>query len=674
VVEATEAGTTLGTVGYMSPEQVRGHSMDHRTDIFSFGCVLYEMLSGKRAFTGDTAADTITAVLSRDPAPLTGSGIGVSPTLQGIVRRCLEKRAEDRFGSARDVAFALEAITGEAEPPPTGLPRESWLARHRLAVAGAGTAVVMVAALAIWRPWRAVSKPAGSVAERIPSVLALPCKVYGAPEVAFLTDAVPGTISTLLAQVEGLDTKVPPTSFEVEKVKGDLTTLAELYEVSSFIVTSINTSAGGFALNVQLVDAATRKVWWGKQYEGPRDAYNELARQAAEGIRQAVKPAAPSVPTSGVSSEAELALREGAYFSNRYNNLHHPPDFDAAIAAFKRALQSDPSLAVAGAQIARLYWFKFESEGDASGALKETEAWSRQALAVNRQCGEAWAGLSALEWSATRPDVGRQLEYALKAASLSPRDALSHFMVSASVQSPGALSLQLAASLWAAAVDPFYLPGSGNVTFDLTALGRPREALPFADRAMRVEPEAFISVDIGGYMLLKLGRFEEARKTLARWEPQFLENPSSDLSQLWGQIRFQLAVAERDTATIEKLERYIVPPLLDGSADSMTLGNGPIFVCPGLGLLGRTDESIRILLRSVEAGIPPPYDFLLSEPGFQPLRSDPRFTNVLTASRDGAARIAKILEGARARGELPAYLNQPLDELVKLLNEKGAKS
>ena len=164
---------------------------------------------------------------------------------------------------------------------------------------------------------------------------------------AFLTDAVPGTISTLLSQVEGLDTKVPPTSFEVEKVKGDLTKLAELYQVSSFIVTSITPSPGRFALNVQLVDAATRKVRWGKQYEGPREAYNDLARQAAEGIRLAVRPAASPVPTSVVSSEAELALREGDYFWNRYSNLHHPSDFATSLAAYERALKGDPSFAVA---------------------------------------------------------------------------------------------------------------------------------------------------------------------------------------------------------------------------------------------------------------------------------------------------------------------------------------
>jgi dienelactone hydrolase len=117
--EATEAGTRLGTMGYMSPEQVRGLAVDHRTDIFAFGCVLYEMLSGLRAFKGATAADTISAILKEDPPPLGDLRQSVSPALQQIVDRCLEKRSEDRFSSAHDLALALGAVAtgpGQARP------------------------------------------------------------------------------------------------------------------------------------------------------------------------------------------------------------------------------------------------------------------------------------------------------------------------------------------------------------------------------------------------------------------------------------------------------------------------------------------------------------------------------------------------------------------------------
>jgi|CZLA01.1.fsa_nt_gi Tol biopolymer transport system component len=108
----TAAGLVLGTASYMAPEQVRGEAADPRTDIFAFGAVLYEMLSGVRAFRRDTAAETMTAVLKDDPPELSDPGRLVSPALERIVRRCLEKNPEQRFQSARDLSFALSALSG----------------------------------------------------------------------------------------------------------------------------------------------------------------------------------------------------------------------------------------------------------------------------------------------------------------------------------------------------------------------------------------------------------------------------------------------------------------------------------------------------------------------------------------------------------------------------------
>ena len=102
----TAAGVVMGTASYMAPEQVRGEPADPRTDIFSFGAVLYEMLSGKRAFRRDTPAETMTAVLKEDPPELSDPGHPVSPALDRIVRRCIEKSPDQRFQSAKDLSFA----------------------------------------------------------------------------------------------------------------------------------------------------------------------------------------------------------------------------------------------------------------------------------------------------------------------------------------------------------------------------------------------------------------------------------------------------------------------------------------------------------------------------------------------------------------------------------------
>src|SRR6185369_465360 len=108
---ATGRGVLLGTLAYMSPEQCRGAAVDARSDLFSFGAVLYEMLSGHRAFRGDTTADTISAILKEEPSDLSATGRNVPPLLERIVHHCLEKNPADRFQSARDIVFALEALS-----------------------------------------------------------------------------------------------------------------------------------------------------------------------------------------------------------------------------------------------------------------------------------------------------------------------------------------------------------------------------------------------------------------------------------------------------------------------------------------------------------------------------------------------------------------------------------
>jgi predicted Ser/Thr protein kinase len=161
----TTPGVVMGTAGYMSPEQVRGQPTDHRTDIFAFGAILFEMLTGRRAFQGESTIETMNAVLKEEPPELTVANTKVSPAFAGIVRRCPEKRAEERFESARDLAFALEAMAGLSTstatvtqpalpaPPPT----RAWA---WFGVAMAGLAMALVGAYLMGRGRAVVAQPA----------------------------------------------------------------------------------------------------------------------------------------------------------------------------------------------------------------------------------------------------------------------------------------------------------------------------------------------------------------------------------------------------------------------------------------------------------------------------------------------------------------------------------
>ncbi|HXG56162.1 MAG TPA: protein kinase [Vicinamibacterales bacterium] len=152
----TDPGAVMGTVGYMSPEQLRGLPIDPRTDIFSFGAVLYEMLSGRRAFGGTSAADTISAILKEDPPELSGTSKDINAGVDRVVRRCLEKNREERFHSASDLAFALEALSGTQSSGTATVAATvaatdaSWLRRERLNRVGwIAAALFLVSTLAL---------------------------------------------------------------------------------------------------------------------------------------------------------------------------------------------------------------------------------------------------------------------------------------------------------------------------------------------------------------------------------------------------------------------------------------------------------------------------------------------------------------------------------------------
>src|ERR1043166_1178533 len=132
----TDPGKVMGTVGYMSPEQVKGRAVDHRSDIFSLGTVLYEMLSGRRAFHGESAAETMSAILKEDPSELSETNQTISPALERLGNHCLEKNPEARFHSASDLAFALGALSGSTSvstqtviAPAT---TTQWIRKHAL--------------------------------------------------------------------------------------------------------------------------------------------------------------------------------------------------------------------------------------------------------------------------------------------------------------------------------------------------------------------------------------------------------------------------------------------------------------------------------------------------------------------------------------------------------------
>ncbi|MGE5237108.1 MAG: protein kinase domain-containing protein [Acidobacteriota bacterium] len=288
-LSATEHGAVLGTVGYMSPEQVRGHDVDERTDIFAFGCVLYEMLSGARPFRGETGADTIAAILGRDPEPLGGGAGEIPAVLEEIVHRCLEKRADDRFSSAHDLALALQATrsdSGGADPGrPVGTPTGKRRVTRWSAAGVLGLVVAVVAAVVWLRPRYQGGKGTSGLDPRRVMVGEFD-NLTGDPALAPAGRMVAAAVSQGLVEVGGLDVVASP-SREHAAVTGEeeLRTTARATGAGTLVTGGVYLNAGQLEFRGRISDVGTGKLLYALKPEaGPRNAPAE----AIDRVRQRV--------------------------------------------------------------------------------------------------------------------------------------------------------------------------------------------------------------------------------------------------------------------------------------------------------------------------------------------------------------------------------------------------
>ena len=238
----TEPGTVMGTMGYMSPEQVRGLPVDHRSDIFSFGAVLYELLSGHKAFKRNTASDTIAAILKEEPPEMTGSGRNVSPALDHIVRHCLEKEAGNRFQSAKDVAFALSEASGSTTMT-SGVQLAAAPASGKKWAVLAAVAIVLLAAAAFLlsrRPHGSAGAPGG-----VKRVAVLPFENLGSPEDDYFADGIADEIRGKLTAVPGIQVIARGSSTPYKKTTKTPKQIAEELNVQYLLTATVRSDKSG---------------------------------------------------------------------------------------------------------------------------------------------------------------------------------------------------------------------------------------------------------------------------------------------------------------------------------------------------------------------------------------------------------------------------------------------
>ena len=420
----------MGTLGYMSPEQVRGQALDQRTDIFSLGAVIYEMLSGHRAFQGATPADTISAILTRDPPELTTSNETIPSVLSGIVRRSLEKNPNDRFHSARDVAFALAAVSegpgidGKAATGAT--PASRW----KIALV-AGVSILALSLLWILNAggFRRVFMP-GSTIGQIKSLAVLPLEnVSGNADQEYFADGMTDELITQLARVEEVRVISRASVMPFKATRKPLSEIAGTLHVDAIVEGSVFRDGNRVRITAQLVDAATDRHLWAQSYDGNVAdmirLQNEVARSVTEEIKAKLRPdeqARLNAPQRSVSPDAYDAYLKGLYFSAKLT----PDDMQKGFSYLNQAIEKDPTFAPAYAGLAESYtWAATLTVVPAQEALAKAQAAADKALEIDPSLGKAHHALAWVKYQRDWDLPGAVREFQ-RAIELSPNSATAH--------------------------------------------------------------------------------------------------------------------------------------------------------------------------------------------------------------------------------------------------------
>jgi len=490
----TEPGVVLGTLGYMSPEQVRGRLADHRSDIFSFGAILYEMLSGQRAFHGDSAADTMSAILMKEPPDLSVTDRDVPAGLERIVRHCLEKNPGERFYSAHDLAFDLEALSdvpAAASGARTVRRASAWRRPAALAFAGVVAAVVLVVAAALL--WRARGGKTGAPRASVPdrkSVAVLPFQNLSPdPENAFFADGMTEDILTQLAKIRDLKVISRSSVMRYRGTQKPIQTIATELGVATVLEGSVRRSGNRVRIVGQLIDAGSDEHLWAETYDRElKDVFaiqSEVAQRIATALKATLSPAEKKrieqSPTQNLAAY-DLYLK-GRELYNRYRKA----DNEAAIELFQKALELDPAFALGYAGLGDAYAQRGVRFGFPQSWVDKSLEMSRKAIALNPELAEGYKALGLA--CAVKGRYRESLDATRRAADINPNYSAAVSNVGVALRHMGRLDEALPWALRGLEIDPTNAVGAVSIGIVYAALGDARQAERWLKRSLDLQPE-----------------------------------------------------------------------------------------------------------------------------------------------------------------------------------------
>ncbi len=596
----SEPGTILGTVSYMSPEQVRAQALDHRSDIFSFGVVFFEMLVGRRAFRAGSAVETMNAILTEEP-DFSEPGGSVPAGLERIVRRCLEKDRSRRFQSAADLGYALEAVSG-----------------------------VSAAAL----------QPAAGERETRRSVAVLPFRDLARdPQNAHLGLGLADATITELATVGSLLVRPTSAILRYADNRVDPRQAGSELGVEAVADGSFQRSGSRLRVTVQLVRTSDGRSLWGSKIDTTLDdvfaMQDEVSRKIAEALEVELTPSeerrlARMAPPVGEAYEHYL---KGRALLFRGTLL----DVNGAIEAFEQARAADPGFALAWAGLAAAYLqmgLNYEPEGDWQ---ERAERMCERALSIDPRLPEGRYLRGALLWTPRNgfDHAGAMREFA---AAIAGRPGLSeaHIRLAVVLDHVSMFEESLAASEVALSMNP--RDGLALMHRGLTSyhLGQYEKALDMSEEASRHTPSAWIYHQIA-HCLLRLGRSVEAQALVERTARQF----PNDV--LFHPVRGIVAAFGADAAHA----RQQIETTIRNSKSFIHYHHAEYDIACIYALLGDGERALQWLSAAARNGFPC-HGFFEIDPLLASIRGEESFRSLIVNLREECDGYRRLYADARA--------------------------